>query len=528
MIAVRSIHPIWRSKSGSRILALTLIIIPLASIFASAAFLIFPSEDAVILFEYSKNLAERGLITYAQASYPIEGATDFLWMIVIAGLHKLGMDDYISALLLNCLSAILILFMFSKNIHKTWLVGFGLLITPFLYASLLGFSALTFSAAYVCVLRCANRSSRLFYLSVLLLCLLRPDGAIWGAGSLLYRWIVARPAFKSRAELLPLGIYLLIPGFFYFAWRATYFAEWLPLPFFVKAEGGRDFFVFYMTSTKNVLQALFPLLLAAFLCRNRGQVLRAIGLAFIIPIIFYSLMRLDQNVGNRFLAPMFFGGIYILSLYCNRLTMTAAIILSAIAMNGAARLALEEIRLSKSETVFYLARDLGKLRGSMLATESGRLAYYTGWDVEDSWGLNTPRFAKQPISLKTIAERPYDLIAAHCGYFSGKDYLFTGTEPLPRSWENQCKVAVSHITKGGYRIYLVPFFARGDWIAKYLYLPSIQTPDPRCSRYDIFAVSDGSPLADRVAAILKNYGAIASPYDPSKYRERADELCVAE
>ena len=51
---------------------------------------VVPAEDAVILYEYAKNLAQTGLITYGGASVPIEGATDFLWMVVIAFFKSIG------------------------------------------------------------------------------------------------------------------------------------------------------------------------------------------------------------------------------------------------------------------------------------------------------------------------------------------------------------------------------------------------------------------------------------------------------
>ena len=53
-------------------------------LFALSYVYVVPAEDAVILYEYAKNLAQTGLITYGVASVPIEGATDFLWMVVIA------------------------------------------------------------------------------------------------------------------------------------------------------------------------------------------------------------------------------------------------------------------------------------------------------------------------------------------------------------------------------------------------------------------------------------------------------------
>ena len=42
-----------------------------------------PAEDASILFRYSENLIDTGVISYNANGSPTEGATDFLWMIFL-------------------------------------------------------------------------------------------------------------------------------------------------------------------------------------------------------------------------------------------------------------------------------------------------------------------------------------------------------------------------------------------------------------------------------------------------------------
>ena len=69
---------------------------------------ILPHEDAAILFRYSENLSNTGIISYNPNGVPTEGATDFLWMVIIAILHKFGVDSYFSAITLNLFSLIII------------------------------------------------------------------------------------------------------------------------------------------------------------------------------------------------------------------------------------------------------------------------------------------------------------------------------------------------------------------------------------------------------------------------------------
>lgn len=95
-----------------------LFLVVFGGLFALSYAYVVPAEDAVILYEYAKNFAQSGLITYGGASHPIEGATDFLWMVVIAFFKVLGINEFGTALFINflCLAFIASLFkILSKN-----------------------------------------------------------------------------------------------------------------------------------------------------------------------------------------------------------------------------------------------------------------------------------------------------------------------------------------------------------------------------------------------------------------------------
>ena len=71
------------------ILVVTVLII---SLFFSNYFLL--SEDAAILFRYSENLSSTGSISYNLNGIRSEGATDFLWMLILS-FKKLGFEIFI-------------------------------------------------------------------------------------------------------------------------------------------------------------------------------------------------------------------------------------------------------------------------------------------------------------------------------------------------------------------------------------------------------------------------------------------------
>jgi hypothetical protein len=67
-----------------------------------------PHEDAYILFRYAEHLAAGLGIVYNPGGPPTEGATDFLWLVLLAGLVRAGADVAVAAVWLNALGAALL------------------------------------------------------------------------------------------------------------------------------------------------------------------------------------------------------------------------------------------------------------------------------------------------------------------------------------------------------------------------------------------------------------------------------------
>ena len=70
--------------------------------YVSANFI--PNEDALILYRYAENFSETGIISYNLNSERAEGATDFLWMIILSIFVFFKFDIFFSAILINLLS----------------------------------------------------------------------------------------------------------------------------------------------------------------------------------------------------------------------------------------------------------------------------------------------------------------------------------------------------------------------------------------------------------------------------------------
>jgi len=521
-------EPADRSRTRTRGFVLAALLF--APLFLLVWFTTSPAEDAVILYEYSRNLAQHGIVTYGGAGVPIEGATDFLWMVLIAIAKLGGADEFFTALALNLVAAVWLVNVVDDRRYKVAAVA-GLLATPFLYASFAGFSAIFFAAAFVLAATLAIANHRRFWLAVLLLCLVRPDGVVWGAGLVLLKWrehrATLRPAQEARAALAG----LVVPGLAYFFARAAYFHEWLPLPFLVKSAGQRDWILFYRDSLVAIGDVAGPILVAALAVAttNRGGARRLLGraaLAFFLPVLFYGALRLEQNIGNRFMAPMFFGALYLVGLERSWRGLAAFVVLVALLGRDEARDTIATVASSRTENILHVSRDLARLHGRMLTTEAGRLAYYSRWDVDDSWGLNTPRYAHQVISTAAMAAvPPYDLVVGHCSLA----LLEEGADLTPtagRSWANQCKAMVAYMRERHYEIHLLPHVRFDDTQPLErlkLLVRGHAAVRKRCERYDIYALNPAYPDIEALRRVLQDGQGIA--YAPGLARGDPYEVC---
>jgi hypothetical protein len=331
-----------------------------------------------------------------------------------------------------------------------------------------------------------------------LLCLVRPDGVIFGLGCLFTRYFFHlnyRNLSIKKIEIINFLLYLFIPGICYLTWRIWYFGEYLPLPFYVKSGHPKNLWIFYKDSLQEVVTIILPFILVMILMPNKKLTFFKFTSIFFVPIIFYSLFVLEQNVGNRFMSPIFFGALFFINIELKNQKKLQAIclisIMTVILQFTNTKGVIEYLIDSKSDNVISLSRDLSQINGKMLVTESGRLAFYSNWMVDDSWGLNTPRFAHKSIREKDISDGKYDLIAAHCPL----DYLsedLSHTYEIYRSWDVQCRILINYIKDNNYIVYLIPY--------------NKMDSNNQCSRHDIYAINPNFFNREKIEIILKKYG----------------------
>jgi len=164
---------------------------------STAIFLLFVSlfwdyaiDDAFITFRYSENLANGHGLVFNPGDKPIEGYSNFLWLLFLSLLYKLGLPTYVTAKLMGLSSFLLSAIIWFRHFEKdgaklSWLVGPLFLICPItafwgLSGLELGLYTLLISGATIALLR---RSAWLHIL-LLLIVLSRPEGIAVGCGLL--------------------------------------------------------------------------------------------------------------------------------------------------------------------------------------------------------------------------------------------------------------------------------------------------------------------------------------------------------
>ncbi len=66
-----------------------------------------PYEDAAMLMRYAQHLAQTGAIVWNIGASPVDGGTDFLFMLVLAAVVKVGLSVEIAARLTGIVSHVL-------------------------------------------------------------------------------------------------------------------------------------------------------------------------------------------------------------------------------------------------------------------------------------------------------------------------------------------------------------------------------------------------------------------------------------
>jgi hypothetical protein len=210
------------------------------------------SDDAFISFRYARNWAQ-GYGPVYNIGERVEGYTNFLWMAILAGLNRLGVEIVLAAQVLGVvlgLATILLTYRFSLRWHRPgspWA-----LLAACLLAVNVGFAAwatgglethlFTFLVLLSILLQTyeIEQSSKFPWsaLPMALSVMTRPDGLVFVVLSGIYRLWVRRGRINRQDVLW--GLFFTLLYLPYYVWRFSYYGYPFPNTFYTKYGGGLE------------------------------------------------------------------------------------------------------------------------------------------------------------------------------------------------------------------------------------------------------------------------------------------------
>lgn len=461
-------------------------------------FSIPPFEDAAMLMRYADHLAHGYGIVWNIGEHPVDGATDFLFMLASAALIKVGIPVGRAVRSIGFAShfaTVLLVYWVNRkvwkaNIFLSFLSSLYLMAGPGLayVAAFFGtpffgfFAALTWTLGLLLIQREDSPVwlAVFFALSGLLTGLIRPEGVILSGLMLIAVVVVKGWRASVKTILIFVGVFLILGGA-YFGWHWNYFGYPLPNPFY-KKSGGFLHWDSFEESFGNLLRFSGPFTLA-FLLGFRSKRLVRLTLAFLIPLIGFAatfiLISNEMNFGARFqyaLLPMVMISWYPLVEGLERefsfswprppelwakgawaLTIVT-IAYGAISYSASQNCMLTSYQQSCSSAYEADGRyDLAKMlsqyqgKGYVIATsEAGLLPFYSGWTAIDTWGLNDEWIAHHgEITSQYLDQYKPNLIVFHA-YFSPIVPPRINEKNLSQDWFRMTVTLMDYAQQHGY------------------------------------------------------------------------------
>ena len=465
-----------------------------------------PEEDAAMLLRYSGHLAAGHGIVWNVGEPPVDGATDFLFMVLVAAVHKtgIGLERAAQGVGLVAHAATVLLVYFSARrlcaappalalLSATFLaLGPGLRHLAACYGTPLFALAcgLTFASAVSLADAPAARVARAaltFSLAGLAAGFARPEGvffALFCLGAVIH----ARAGADARVILSRFLAVFLTMGLAYFLWRFWYFGYPLPNPFYKKGAGLLHWHSLRQ-SWRNLLHSSSPFL-AILVVGLFVRTTRRVALLTLFPVLafvcLFVLISDETNYVMRFRYPVLpailIGWTAVWQgAFAPRLTrlgpaVAAGLVLAATV--GAAWFQhqryrhVEPRRMGLYDAALVL-RDYSRHNYALVTTEAGLLPLYSTWRAVDAWGLNDSFVAHHGGITEEYLDRYRPEVILFHAYFSpGTPQSGPRIEnrSLGPAWYRMVTTLKGYAERNGY--VLAAVFGRNAYDTHYYYVRS--------------------------------------------------------
>lgn len=412
-----------------------------------------PYEDAAMLMRYAGHLAEGHGVVWNIGEPPLDGATDFGFLVLLAMVNGLGLslEHGVRTLAVGAhVATVVWVYVCMRRLQGAphWAAGLSALYVAFGvggYLSAAYFGTPVFvmfvSLAWGIGVWTATRASPKFLGNTLFAAfslaagLIRPEGVLICSMMAVGLLVPLSPDHRRRFIATYMATFLALGGA-YFVWRWSYFGHPLPNPFY--AKGGGELHVGALkTGARSTLKYVFPLL-PILLLGWTSRAARPLALATTVPLVggtaMWVLLSDEMNFGGRFqyvnlvapvLAwyPIFHAAkrdFPAIERMVVRRNVQGAFVVACLTVFAVQAKLMARVTYHNDGRL-QMARELrsvGAGQAVMAVTEAGLLPFYSGWRAIDTWGLNDASIAHAGgVSHAYLKDKSPDLIVLH-GRFS--------------------------------------------------------------------------------------------------------------
>jgi len=291
-------------------------------------------DDAMISMRYARNLAEGEGLRWNPGETPVEGYTNFLWTVAMAGAHLVPVPESKISLVVMLMGSVVLLGATAAAWRLAARLSPGSLAVPIAAGALTGFyyplafwtlrgletglQTLLLLAGTIFAVRLhagddARARSGLAVVTALLL-LVRPDGAV-PVAILLAGVALGTPPGRRRSAVAPALITGVVVAALHTLGRMAYYGDPLPNTYYLKATGiplgeriDRGAFSLFELVRLHLYPLLVVLAAGALLLRGRSRFAPALLGALLAGQCAYSVLVGGDawewmDYSNRFIAP---------------------------------------------------------------------------------------------------------------------------------------------------------------------------------------------------------------------------------
>lgn len=450
----------------------------------------YPFEDAAMLMRYALNLVQTGAIVWNVGAKPVDGGTDFLFLVTLAAGVKAGLSAELAARLIGIVAHLLTVLLVYMAITRQqqgsrWLallsatyvaIGPGIVyISAYFGTTFFAlFASLTWYIANALVKEDRTIGWSIFFAcSSLLMGLARPEGVIL-AVFMLVAVVYMKGIRQSRSTIVIFLATFALLGGLYFLWRWQYFGYPLPNPFYKKG-GGHIYLTSLNDSIRAVLHLCGPFSLALLPGLRSRKMLRQ-TIFLLIPtagfMLIWVLLSGEMNYVGRFQYaimplvlmswPILVKGIqqdfrlprlHLLNRRGQMIVLTLLSILGLSTLLYQNSINSQEIYFRDGKyDVAVMLQTYSQKHYTMATTEAGLLPLYSQWRDIDTWGLNDQWIAHNgQITAAYLDEYKPELIMFHAPFSPIVSIMNRGgNEPWFRTWFPMLMILKQYAESHGY------------------------------------------------------------------------------